>query len=113
MKNVFPEPPLAAFRRDCNLEDILVHKKHKGIFFRVPNRSGPCGAQRCAICPYMMEAKKFSDTTCKSYNVQNEVTCKSTNVVYAVHCERCKTFVYVGETETVPSIHLGEAGRYP
>ncbi|KAH3806716.1 hypothetical protein DPMN_135040 [Dreissena polymorpha] len=27
MKKVFPEPPLAAFRRDCNLEDILVHKK--------------------------------------------------------------------------------------
>ncbi|KAH3789551.1 hypothetical protein DPMN_167732 [Dreissena polymorpha] len=88
MKNVFPEPPVAAFRRDCNLQDILVHKKQNRLFFRVPNRSGPCGAQKYAICPYMMEAEKFSNTTGKSYNVRNEVTCKYTNVVYAVHCER-------------------------
>ncbi|KAH3823646.1 hypothetical protein DPMN_125457 [Dreissena polymorpha] len=57
------------------------------MFFRVPNSSGPCGAQRCAIGPYMMKAKKLIDTTGKAYNVLNEVTCKSTNVhvVYAVN----------------------------
>ncbi|KAH3857118.1 hypothetical protein DPMN_099718 [Dreissena polymorpha] len=30
MKEVFPEPPLEASRRDCNLQDILVHKEHNG-----------------------------------------------------------------------------------
>ncbi|KAH3815624.1 hypothetical protein DPMN_144152 [Dreissena polymorpha] len=60
MKEVFSEPPLVAFRRDCNLQDILVHKKHNRIFFRKPNMSGPCGAQRCAICPYMMKAAYIS-----------------------------------------------------
>ncbi|KAH3806769.1 hypothetical protein DPMN_135096 [Dreissena polymorpha] len=49
------------------------------MFFRVPNRSGPCGAQRCAICPYMMEAETFSDITGKTHYVRKEVTCKSTN----------------------------------
>ncbi|KAH3870484.1 hypothetical protein DPMN_033672 [Dreissena polymorpha] len=60
----------------------------------------------------MMEAKKFSDTTDKSYNVLNEVTFKSTNVVYVVHCERCKTFVYVGETgDTLYQRHLLNLSR--
>jgi len=26
MKDAFPEPPLVAYKRDANLEDILVHK---------------------------------------------------------------------------------------
>ncbi|KAH3883074.1 hypothetical protein DPMN_007022 [Dreissena polymorpha] len=56
--------------------------------------------------------EKFSDTTGKSYNVRYEVTCKSTNVVYAVHCERCKTFVYVGETgDTLHQRHLLNLSR--
>jgi len=98
MKEVFPEPPLVAFRRDCNLQDILVHKKHNRMFFRKPNMSGPCGAQRCAICPYMMTADNFTDPSGKKYSVRNNVNCKSSNVVYAVNCRRCSRYVYVGET---------------
>jgi len=33
MKDALPEPPLVAYRRDANLEDILVHKKHNKMFF--------------------------------------------------------------------------------
>ena len=84
MKDAFPDPPLVSYRRDANLEDILVHKKHNKMFFRKPNRSGPCGAQRCAICPYMMEADSFEDAAGKKYTVRNSVDCKSSNVVYAV-----------------------------
>jgi len=98
MKEVFSEPPLVAFRRDCNLQDILVHKKHNRMFFRKPNMSGPCGAQRCAICPYMMKAEYFTDPSGRKYSVRNNVDCKSSNVVYAVNCRRCRRFVYVGET---------------
>ncbi|KAH3825717.1 hypothetical protein DPMN_127598 [Dreissena polymorpha] len=73
------------------------------MFFLVPNRSGPCGAQRCAICRYIMEAEKFSDTTGKTYNVRNEVTCKSTNVVYAVKILR-----------TLQDLRIRKGnGRYP
>jgi len=86
MKDAFPEPPLVAYRRDANLEDILVHKKHNKMFFRKPNRSGPCGAQRCAICPYMIDADSFEDAAGNTYTVRNSVDCKSSNVVYAVFC---------------------------
>ena len=29
LKKVFTQPPMAAYRRDANLQDILVHGKHK------------------------------------------------------------------------------------
>ena len=68
------------------------------MFFRKPNRSGPCGAQRCAICPYMVKADFFEDAAGNKYTVRNSVDCKSSNVVYAVYCERCRAYVFFGET---------------
>ena len=112
MKDAFPEPPLVAYRRDANLEDILVHKKHNKMFFRKPNRSGPCGAQRCAICSYMIETNSLEDAAGKKYTVRNSVDCKSSNVVYAVFCERCRAYVYVGETgDTLYQRHLLNLSR--
>jgi len=32
MKDAFPDPPLVSYRRDANLEDILVHKKHNKMY---------------------------------------------------------------------------------
>jgi hypothetical protein len=34
MKKGFTKPPILAFRRDKNLKDILVHKKHNSMFFK-------------------------------------------------------------------------------
>ena len=33
-KKVFIKPPILAFRRNKNLKDILVHKKHNSMFFK-------------------------------------------------------------------------------
>ncbi|KAH3857401.1 hypothetical protein DPMN_100008 [Dreissena polymorpha] len=60
--------------------------------------SGPCGAQRCAICPYTMTADYFTDPSCRKYSVRNNMDCKSSNAVYAVNCRRCRRYVYVEET---------------
>ena len=54
------------------------------MFFRKPNRSGPCGAQRCAICPYIIEADSFEDAAGNKITVRNSVDCKSSNLVLAV-----------------------------
>ncbi|KAH3796640.1 hypothetical protein DPMN_150209 [Dreissena polymorpha] len=83
----FLEPPLVAFRRDCNLEDILVHKKHNRMFSRKPNMSGPCGAQWCAIYQYMLTADCFTDASDRKNSVRNNIDCKSFNVVYTVNCQ--------------------------
>ncbi|KAH3717012.1 hypothetical protein DPMN_059751 [Dreissena polymorpha] len=60
--------------------------------------SVPCGAQRCAICMYMMKAEYFTDPSGRKYSVGNNVDYKSSNAVYAVNCCRCRRFVYVEET---------------
>jgi len=112
MKKVFPDSPMVAFRRDSNLGDILVHKKHNRMFFQKPNRSGPCGAKKCAICPYMMDANSFIDASGREYQVRNNVQCKTSNVVYAIFCKRCQQYVYVGETgDTLYQRHLLNLSR--
>jgi len=94
IKQVFPEVLLVAFRRDSNIQDILVHKKHNRQFFNQGNSCGPCGAERCAVCPYIVAADTFTSAEGVTYKVRNKMTCKSTNVVYAVFCKRCDRYVY-------------------
>ena len=38
MKQIFTEAPIVAFKRNKNLQDILVHKKHNNLFFSKPNQ---------------------------------------------------------------------------
>ena len=112
MKRVFPEVSMVAFRRDSNLQDILVHKKHNRQFFAQSNSSGPCGAKRCAVCPYVISADTFTSAEGITYKVRNQITCTSTNVVYALYCKRCKQYVYVGETgDTLYQRHLLNLSR--
>lgn len=97
MKEVFPDVPIVAFRRDSNIQDILVHKKHNAIFFSKPNKCEPC-RKSCALCPYLQDTNIFRDNNGTVYHVRNYVNCKSSNVVYAIFCKKCDKFVYVGET---------------
>ena len=97
MKQIFTETPILAFKRDKNLQDILVYKKHNNLFFSKPNRCELC-EKYCAVRPYIVTSNKFEDHGGKQYNVKNYINCQSTNVVYAVFCKKCTKYVYVGET---------------
>lgn len=46
LKLAFHNTPIVAFRRDKNLKDILVHKKHNNLFFKKQHLSEPCGAKK-------------------------------------------------------------------
>jgi len=60
----------------------------------------------------MIEADSFEDAAGKKNTVRNSVDCKSSNVVYAVFCERCRAYVYVGETgDTLYQRHLLNLSR--
>ena len=92
MANIFKDPPLAAFRRDSNLRDILVHSKHKQLFEREPTKC------KCVIC------KLMTDTTTHEINGKQYtfklINCKTANIVYGIRCKECKRVLYVGETGT-------------
>ena len=83
MQQIFSEPPIIAYRRDRNLNDILVHGKHNRIFKTRGEESDS------------YPDKKVCDMS--GYCPRNN--CKTTNVIYDLYCEICKNVVYVGETE--------------
>ena len=96
MQRIFLEPPLIAYRRDRNLNDILVHGKHNRIF-KTREDSGRCPNENCTLCPIMIRGEEASELRTKPVDPRNN--CKTTNVVYGLYCELCKKVVYVGETE--------------
>jgi len=60
----------------------------------------------------MVDADSFEDAVGNKYTVRNSVDCKSSNTVYAVFCERCRAYVYVGETgDTLYQRHLLNLSR--
>ena len=96
MQRIFVEPPLIAYRRDRNLNDILVHGKHNRIF-KTREDSDHCPDEKCTICPIMIRGEEATKLRTKPVDPRNN--CKTTNVVYGLYCEVCKNVVYVGETE--------------
>ena len=92
MAKIFKDQPLAAFRRDSTLTDILVHSKHKQLFEREPTKC------KCVIC------KLITDTTTHEINGKQYsfklINCKIANVEYGIRCKECKRVLYVGEIGT-------------
>ena len=97
MKEIFPEPPIVAFKRDNNLKDILVHKKHNLMFYKHTNKCHPCG-KKCALCPHIMETETFTANDGNFYYIQGNIDCKTVGVVYGIQCTACNKLIYVGQT---------------
>ena len=93
MQRIFEEPPLVAFRRDRNLNDILVHGKHNRIFKNTSEER--CSKHECAICPIIT----YDVPATTRIHTDSRNNCETTNVVYGLSCAECNKIVYVGETE--------------
>jgi hypothetical protein len=97
LKKLYEGRIITSFKRDQNLKDILVHRRHNNMFYKKINGTKNCG-KNCAICPYMVEKNEFHDKNGNKFQVQGEIDCKTTNVVYGIGCTECERIVYVGET---------------
>jgi hypothetical protein len=60
MKNVFNQQPIVSFRRDKDIKDILVHRKHNLQFYNKHNGCKRFG-KNCALCKYLLESTTFED----------------------------------------------------
>lgn len=87
LKDIFPQPPLVAFRRDKNIKDILVHKKHNNKFYHKENKCEPCG-KNCALCPYIVEDNSFKGKDGTKYQIQGHINCKTVGIIYAIFCKK-------------------------
>ena len=70
---------MAAYRRDQNLQDILVHGKLRKVMGHKRQKCSP----NCKTC---------------GVRTEEEPNCTERNVIYGLTCTLCKKIVYVGET---------------
>ena len=105
MKEVFPLPPLTAYRQPKNssLKSLLV--KTKLPEQRRPSRQTAgmkrCNRAKCNACPFITTTNKVKSAgTNFSINLGKEYSCTTSNVIYCISCDKaaCKGMQYIGET---------------
>ena len=106
LKEIFPSPPVIAYRRPKNLKDILVTSKVKKQETSKFGCYKQCGRSNCKCCKAANTDHSFSSTVTKQrYNNYVTSNCKTENSIYILTCGTCK-LQYVGETETEFNIRL-------
>ena len=100
-REVFPEPPLIAFRRCKNLKDMLDRARLSNEGNRGTNKKGcsRCGKSRCQVCNVMSNSEHFhSNIDSREYRINYSFNCDSSNVVYLLECTVCGV-QYVGSSK--------------
>ena len=102
LKEVFPQPPLIAFRRQKNLKDVLVRAKipkEPGLHQPRQQKGMKKCTRACTACPFINQTKKVRISESEYWNINKNVNCDTFNVVYLLECnkEKCKQR-YICET---------------
>ena len=116
LKEVFPEPPLIAYKHPPNLRNKLIRAKVPKVQSR-PRRilkgSKPCN-KPCDACPFVETTKTVKSTATNILvDINVPITCETTWVVYVVTCQkRGCGLQYVGKTERTLGKRLLEHKGY-
>ena len=86
MKRICDEPPIASYKRDKNIKDIPVHRKHNLQLYGKENGCKAC-RKNCALCSHIIESTSFKDNEGNTYNIQGSINCKTvgSNLLYSVY----------------------------
>ena len=100
LAEIFPLPPLVAYKRPPNIKDKLIRAK---IPDSPPPREkrkmfGMKKCNKCPICPFVQVGQKVSASkTNFSIDINTEVNCQTKNIIYVIECKKCRE-QYVGES---------------
>jgi uncharacterized Fe-S cluster-containing MiaB family protein len=83
MKRIFVETPRVSYKRDKNIKDILVHRKHNLQFYGKENGCRVYG-NKCALCSHIIESTSFKYNEGNTYNIQSSIHCKTVGVIYCI-----------------------------
>ncbi|KAJ8048911.1 hypothetical protein HOLleu_01418 [Holothuria leucospilota] len=99
-RDLFPEPPITAFRVEKNISKHLVRASHPQQPTDNTPGTFPCGRSRCNTCPVVGKNTLINilGSNGNKFSVNQHFTCTSTNLVYILVCGRCNC-LYVGETK--------------
>ena len=113
LKEVFPRPPITAYKRQPNIRNLLVRAKvpKNGNTTRKLKGMSKCG-NGCPACPFIREGKVVKINQ-KEWQLNNKFDCNTFNVVYAIICKKdyCKQ-VYIGETKRMLKFRLADHYGY-
>ena len=114
MAEVFPLPPLTAYKRQKNIKDFIIKAKviqNKRNNKRYIKGMKKCG-KSCGACPYIQEGNLIK---CEKFTwkISKPINCESKNTVYMIQCtkERCNKN-YIGETNRALKQRFLEHKRY-
>ena len=102
LEEVFPQPPLTAYKRQKNISDYIIRAKVPPNNIIRPRRMlfgmRKCNKPYCPACPYIEECKSVKANHF-NWNISDNVNCESYNIVYIIHCtkENCQQ-KYIGES---------------
>ena len=115
LSEVYPKPPLTAFRRQRNVRDHLVRAKVPTDPKPYPTRNQrgmkKCG-KNCTACPYIKEVKSLYINN-SEWKLNKSFNCEVFNCIYLIECKKnnCK-MKYVGETKRILKFRLAEHRGY-
>ena len=103
-RDIFPQPPVVAYKRDLSLRDILVHSTD----FSSTEQSGSRAFQRprCHTCEFITPLIEIQGPK-STFTIRDNFTCMSENLVYCISCRRC-SHIYIGETGRSLRSRIGE-----
>ena len=102
LREVFPQPPLTAFKRPKNLRDLLINAKIPTLTKQRPERKikgmKKCN-NLCSACPFVDERKIIHESNF-NWTISKKVDCNTSNVIYMIICTKAGCNMrYIGETE--------------
>ena len=93
-RDIFPQPPIVAYKRDLSLRDILVHSTDSSSTEQPGSHA--CQRPRCQTCRFITPLTNIQGPK-STFAICDHFTCTSENLVYCISCSRC-SHIYIGET---------------
>ena len=102
LRQVFPLPPLIAYRRPKNIREMVIKARVPPVYIRptrIQTGYKKCTNVSCLTCPYSIPGKLIKSSASDfKIEVNASVNCKSRNIIYLLTCKHCGD-QYVGETD--------------
>ena len=101
-RDIFPQQPFVAYRRDLSLRNMLVHSAENSSTERPGSRA--CQRPRCWTCEYINPVTAIRGPKC-IFTIHDHFYRVSENLVYCISCGRC-SHLYIGETGEASEVDL-------
>ena len=92
-QDIFPQPPVVAYKRDLSQGDILVHSTDSSSTEQPGSHA--CQRPRCQTCEFITPLTDIRGPK-STFTIRDHFTCTSENLVYCISCRRC-SHIYIGE----------------